>query len=49
MIKEVNHNIGTINQLSQHSRENLKRVSEASDQVSNKASELNELVREFKV
>ncbi len=49
VIKEVNQNIGNINQLSQQSRENLQRVSEASDQVSSKASELNGLVSEFKV
>ncbi len=49
VIEEVNHNIGNINELSQQSRENLQRVSGASDQVSIKASELNSLVREFKV
>jgi len=49
VVKEVNQNIVNISQLSEHSSESMSQVSRASDQVSQKAAELNELVGEFKV
>jgi len=49
VVKEVNQNILNINQLSQNSNQSLLRVSDACNQVSNKASELNQLVSEFKI
>lgn len=49
VVKEVNQNIVNINELSLHSRNSMTQVSSASDQVSQKAAELNQLVSEFKV
>ena len=49
VVKEVNQNVLNISQLSEHSSESMAQVSRVSDQVSQKAAELNELVGEFKV
>ncbi|MDH3760785.1 MAG: methyl-accepting chemotaxis protein [Gammaproteobacteria bacterium] len=49
VVREVNQNILNINELSQHSRDSLAQVSSASNQVSQKATELHQLVGQFKV
>lgn len=49
VVKVVNENIVSINRLSEHSSESMSNASDASDQVSQKAAELNELVGEFRV
>ncbi len=49
VVRDVNQNIVNLNRLSEHNQRSMAQLADASGQVSDKATELNELVSEFRV